>query len=61
MPTKAMYLIRNARGHMRTVIAQSHRGAIREYLSAYPTAPGEDLEVKQRGAGADDWQAFRVS
>lgn len=61
MPPKAMYLIRNSRGHMRTIVAQSHRGAIKQYLVAYPTAPGENLDVKQRGAGADDWQSYRVS
>lgn len=61
MPAKSAYLIRNARGHMRTVQAQSHRGAIREFLAQYPTTPGETLEVKRRGAGTDDWLAFRVS
>jgi hypothetical protein len=61
MPAKSAYLIRNARGHMRTVQAQSHRGAMKIYLEQYPTTPGETLEVKQRGAGSDDWTAFRVS
>lgn len=61
MPAKSMYMIQNARGHMRTVIAFSHRGAIEVFLEEFPTARGEVLKVKARGAGPDTWQEFRVS
>ena len=60
MPAKAAYLIRNARGWMRTIQAQSHRGAVKLYLEQYPATPGETLEVKPRGAGSDSWEAYRV-
>lgn len=59
MPAKAMFLIRNSRGHVRTVIAFSHRGAVQEFLAQYPTMIGETISVKQRGSGS--WQEFRVS
>ena len=58
MPAKSAYLIRNARGRMATVVAQSHRGAMKLYLTKYPTTPGDVLEVKPRGEGA--WEAFKV-
>jgi hypothetical protein len=45
---------------MRSVVAFSHRGAVREYLATYPSAKGETIEVKTRGRGSDDWMAFRV-
>lgn len=61
MPEKASYLVRNARGYMRTIVGFSHKGVVREYIELYPTEPGETIEVKRRGAGSDDWQAFRLS
>jgi hypothetical protein len=59
MPTKDAYLIRDGRGHMRTVVAFSSRGAVRNYLEQYPAQAGEELEVKRRLSG--DWETFRVS
>ena len=60
MATRDTYLIRDGKGRMRSVIAFSHRGAVREYLATYPSLSGESIEVKRRGPGSGDWQAFRV-
>jgi hypothetical protein len=58
MAARAMYLVRNEKGQMFTLLAQSTRGAIRDYVSRYRTRPGEELEVKERGAG--EWEAYRI-
>jgi hypothetical protein len=61
VPAKEVYQVRDGRGRIRTVIGFSHRGVVKIYLSEYPTLPGETIEVKRRGFGPDDWQAFKVS
>jgi hypothetical protein len=59
MPAKTAYLIRNSRGHMRTIIGFSTRGAVNEFIAAFPTVPGEILAVKERLSGS--WEEFKVS
>jgi hypothetical protein len=59
MPEKMMFLVRDGRGRMRTLIGFSTKGVVRDYLEQYPTESGEVLEVKPRGGGS--WEAFKVS
>ena len=59
MPLERMFLVRDAEGKMRTVMARSTRAAAALFLESVETAPGDVIEVKERGRG--DWEAFRVS
>jgi hypothetical protein len=61
MPLKQMFQIQNSRGHIRTVIGFSHKGALKEYLDTYPTQAGETLGVKARGEDSGSWQYFKLS
>ncbi len=54
-----MYLVRDAEGKMRTIMANSCRGAINEFLKKHATFAGEQLAVKERGVG--DWEEYTVS
>ena len=60
MSKKSMYLVRDGLGRMNTVVAQSEKGAVREFLHKYPTTPGETLAVKLRG-GSAIWALYKVS
>lgn len=59
MGAKTHYLCRTEDGKCRTVVAQSHRGAMKKFLEKYDGERGEVVDVKERGAG-DDWQSFKI-
>lgn len=58
--TKAAYQVRNDTGRIRTVTASSYRGAAKVFVAKYKTRPGEDLDIKLRGAPSSEWQRYRV-
>ena len=61
MAAKRMFQVRNDAGHLRTVMAASHRGAVKAFVAKYKTLPREEIDVKERGEPSSDWQRFRVS
>jgi hypothetical protein len=59
MSRKTMFLVRGEDGRMRTIMAVSHRQAARIYADRYAVGDGEEIDVKERGAGPC-WERFRV-
>ena len=57
---KIMFMVRGQDGTIRTVMASSHRQAARIYAERYDPEDGEELDVKERGAGLC-WERYRVS
>ena len=57
---KIMFMVRGQDGKIRTVMASSHRQAARIYTERYDPEDGEELDVKERGAGPC-WERYRVS
>ena len=61
MPSMQAYLIRRlADGTMRTVQAQTTRGAMRYFVATYGPPIGEDFAVKER-EGSSQWEVFRMT
>lgn len=59
MPVKNHYLIRReADGTMRTVTAQSCRGAMVLFAAGYGPEAGEVFRVKERGFS--DWEYYKI-
>lgn len=58
--SKTHFMVRTEDGKYRTVVAQSHKGAMRQFLEQYDAEPGDELDVKRRGDSGETWQRFRV-
>ena len=60
MSLKLMYLIRSAdTGRMATVMANSERAALRQYVDDKNPPPGEFF-IKERGSSSD-WNSYDVA
>lgn len=58
--SKIMFLVRGGDGRVRTIMASSHRQAVRIYADRYDPDDGDEIDVKERGAG-QCWERYRVS
>lgn len=57
MPS-VMYLVRGDDGKMRTIMAGSEIGAVKDYIRKYKPRSGDIVLVKERGRG--DWSEYDI-
>lgn len=53
-----MYFVRGTDGKVRTIMAGSEIGAVKEYMHKYKPSRGDVLSAKERGVG--DWTDYDV-